>query len=365
MCRVDDLVTATAIRQARSRIDPAFTDSPQFMSPELSAMLGVECWLKVEFCNPIRSFKGRGSSYLAATVPKSARHVLCASAGNFGQAIAYSFRPTGRPVTVYVSRNANPAKVDRIRQLGATVIEHGHDFDEAKLAARDAAGRLAGALFAEDGHDLAITIGAGSIGAELSARQFDAILVPVGNGALISGLACAVKDQHPDTRIVGVVPSAAPSMALSWRARPVPTDTADTRADGVAVRLPVSRALAWMHRWVDDVTTVEEDQIAAAVYELYDLTGLVVEPAAALPLAAARRSPLGRAGRICLILTGSNLDPRMRQALITAAAGPQDPGRDLPADDGIVSVAGIVIGVAGNWPRGRAPDDFPGGRSSR
>ena len=218
MCRVDDLVTATAIRQARSRIDPAFTDSPQFMSPELSAMLGVECWLKVEFCNPIRSFKGRGSSYLAATVPKSARHVLCASAGNFGQAIAYSFRPTGRPVTVYVSRNANPAKVDRIRQLGATVIEHGHDFDEAKLAARDAAGRLAGALFAEDGHDLAITIGAGSIGAELSARQFDAILVPVGNGALISGLACAVKDQHPDTRIVGVVPSAAPSMALSWRA---------------------------------------------------------------------------------------------------------------------------------------------------
>ena len=98
----------------------------------------------------------------------------------------------------------------------------------------------------------------------------------------------------------------------------------------VAVRRPVSRALAWMRRWVDDVTTVEEDQIAAAVYELYHLTGLVVEPAAALPLAAARRSPLGRAGRICLILTGSNLDPRMRQALITAAAGPQDPGRDLP-----------------------------------
>ena len=218
MCRVDDLVTATAIRQARSRIDPAFKDSPQFMSPELSAALGAECWLKVEFCNPIRSFKGRGSSYLAATAPESARHVLCASAGNFGQAIAYSFRPTGRPVTVYVSRSANPAKVERIRRLGATVIEHGRDFDEAKLAAREAAGQLAGALFAEDGHDPAVTIGAGSIGAELNAEPFDVIFVPVGNGALISGLACAVKDQYPATRIVGVVPSAAPSMALSWRA---------------------------------------------------------------------------------------------------------------------------------------------------
>ena len=224
MCRVDDPVTATAIRQARSRIDPAFTDSPQFMSPELSAALGVECWLKVEFCNPIRSFKGRGSSYLAATAPESGRHVLCASAGNFGQAIAYSFRPTGRPVTVYVSRSANPAKVERIRGLGATVVEHGRDFDEAKTAARDAAEQREDALFAEDGYDRAITISAGSIGAELNAELFDVIFVPVGNGALISGLACAVKDQYPVTRIVGVVPSAAPSMALSWRARPAGPD---------------------------------------------------------------------------------------------------------------------------------------------
>ena len=330
MCRVDDPVTATAIRQARSRIDPAFTDSPQFMSPELSAALGVECWLKVEFCNPIRSFKGRGSSYLAATAPEAARHVLCASAGNFGQAIAYSFRATGRPVTVYVSRSANPAKVERIRRLGAAVIEHGRDFDEAKLAARDAAGQLEDALFTEDGYDPAVTIGAGSIGAELNAEPFDVIFVPVGNGALISGLACAVKDQYPATRIVGVVPSAAPAMALSWRAgRPVPTDTADTHADGVAVRRPVPRAVAWMRRWVDDVTEVEEEQIAAAVYQLYDLTGLLVEPAAALPLAAIRRSQPSGAGRICLILTGSNIDPRIRRELTRPAAEPRDPGRNL------------------------------------
>lgn len=330
MCRVDDPVTATAIRQARSRINPAFTDSPQFMSPELSAALGVECWLKVEFCNPIRSFKGRGSSYLAATAPQSARRVLCASAGNFGQAIAYSFRATGRPVTVYVSRSANPAKVERIRRLGAAVIEHGRDFDEAKLAARDAAGQLEDVLFAEDGYDPAITIGVGSIGAELNAEPFDVIFVPVGNGALISGLACAVKDQYPATRIVGVVPSAAPAMALSWRAgQAVPTDTADTHADGVAVRLPVPRALAWMRRWVDDVTEVEEEQIAAAVYQLYDLTGLLVEPAAALPLAAARRSQPSGTGRICLILTGSNIDPRMRRELTRPAAGARDPGRNL------------------------------------
>ena len=95
-----------------------------------------------------------------------------------------------------------------------------------RLAARDAAGQREDALFAEDGYDPAVTIGAGSIGAELNAEPFDVIFVPVGNGALISGLACAVKDQYPATRIVGVVPSAAPSMALSWRAgrqsRPIP-----------------------------------------------------------------------------------------------------------------------------------------------
>ncbi len=290
------------------------------MSPELSRELGVECWLKVEFCNPIRSFKGRGSSYLAAATPESTRHLLCASAGNFGQAMAYSFRRTDRQVTVYVSRRANPAKVDRIVQLGATVIEHGQDFDEAKLAAREAAEHLEEGLFVEDGHDAAITIGAGSIGLELAAEHFDALFVPVGNGALISGLACAVKDLYPDTRILGVVPATAPSMALSWRAgRAVPTDTADTRADGVAVRQPVSRALGWMHQWVDDVATVDEEQIAAAVYQLFDLTGLMVEPAAALPLAMARHTNFGDVGRICLILTGSNIDPRTRQELIFPA----------------------------------------------
>jgi threonine dehydratase len=260
--------------------------------------------------------QGPGQLVSAATTPEPARHVLCASAGNFGQAVSYGFCQADRQVTVYVPRSANPAKIERIRQLGARVVEHGQDFDEAKLAARQAAEHMEEALFVEDGHDAAITIGAGSIGLELAPEHFDAIVVPVGNGALISGLACAVKDACPSTRILGVTPSTAPSMALSWRAgRPIPTDTADTCADGVAVRQPVARAVAWMRRWVDDVTTVDEEQIAAAVYQLFDLTGLLVEPAAAVPLAMARHSHFSDAGRICLILTGSNIDPRIREGL--------------------------------------------------
>jgi threonine dehydratase len=310
------------IQRAAELIDPAFRQTPQFADASLSQRAGTEIVVKVETLNPIRSFKGRGADYLMQGL-QPGREIICASAGNFGQAMAYAGRARGVPVRVFAATTANQGKLARMRQLGAHVVLAGSDFDEAKDAAKAFARDRPESLFVEDGDEPRIAEGAGTIGVELAPMAVGTVLVPVGNGALICGIGTWLKAHAPATRIVGVCAAAAPSMADSWRAgRPVPSQSAQTMADGIAVRVPVPAAVEWMRDCVDDIVLVSEDQILAAVFVIRDALGLLVEPSAAVGVAAAMTGSFAGT-RVGTILTGANLSADLLTQLAPAPVAAQ------------------------------------------
>ncbi|MDP8956600.1 MAG: pyridoxal-phosphate dependent enzyme, partial [Actinomycetota bacterium] len=304
------------ISLASLEIDPVFLHTPQVLSEPLSEQLGITVLCKIESLTPIRSFKGRGADWFFRTTD-DALPVICASAGNFGQGIAYAARARGGRCTVFAAENANPLKVERMRALGADVHLEGTDFDSAKDAARRHAAEV-GARFVEDGAEPAIAEGAGTIAVELGSFPglLDAVLVPVGNGALVTGMGAWIKAYAPHTRVVGVCASGAPSMAESWRAGEVRrTPNVDTIADGIAVREPIARAVGDMGRLVDDVLLVDDTDIVEAMRVAHRHLGVVVEPAGVAGLAAAVRYRDQFAGQtVGIPFCGGNVTPgQMRE----------------------------------------------------
>ncbi|RCV48203.1 hypothetical protein DEF23_25400 [Marinitenerispora sediminis] len=298
------------IEAAAHLVDPAFRDTPQFADESLSRHLGRETFLKIETLNPIRSFKGRGADFLLRQTGET-RAIVCASAGNFGQAMAYTARQRGLSVRVFAAATANRVKIARMRELGARVVIGGDDFDAAKAAAREYARGRAGCVFVEDSHEPLLAEGAGTIGVELAPLRLDTVLVPVGNGALVSGVGRWLKADSPETRVVGVCAAGAPAMAHSWRSgRPVSTSSVRTIADGLAVRVPVPAAVEWMTEVVDDVLLVDDTQVLAALRLLRDMLGIIVEPAAAVGVAALAHHHVPGA-RVGTILTGANFAPEL------------------------------------------------------
>ena len=297
------------IAQAASVIDPVFLDSPQFRAEALEGLLGCRLVVKVETLNPIRSFKGRGTETLAATLD-GRPHLVCATAGNFGQGMAYSARKRGLALTIFAALTANPMKVERMRALGGDVRLAGEDADAAWDAAREFAAAR-GARLVVDGRDVAISEGAGTIGIELLRRPetIDAILVPLGDGALLAGVARWVKAHRPSIRMIGVCASGAPAMERSWRAGRVEEQgPADTIADGIALRAPFPEALGDLAGLVDDIVLVEDGTILEAMRHAHHELGVVLEPAGAAGLAAL----LGdrerfRGQTVATILTGGNI----------------------------------------------------------
>jgi threonine dehydratase len=180
------------IRRSRQIIDPVFLNSPQYDCEPLSNVLGCRLTIKLDFTNPIRSFKGRGASFLVRSLtvrdPNDRQLLVGASAGNWGQAMAYACRQAGRPVILYASVNANPLKIERMCALGAEVRLHGVDFDASKKEAQ-AFAKEVGARMVGDGFDPEVSEGAGTIAIELLQQSagYDAVLVPLGNGAMLNG----------------------------------------------------------------------------------------------------------------------------------------------------------------------------------
>ena len=306
------------IATAARTIDPVFRDSPQFEDAELNAALGRRVELKVETVNPLRSFKGRGADFKMRSLAPGA-HVVCASAGNFGQAIAYTGRSRGAGVTVFVPVGANPAKCARMEAFGATVRRAGADFDAAKEVARAFAAGDPAATFVEDGEDPAFCEGAGTIAIELlRTGPLDAIVVPVGDGALIAGIAVWLKAQRPQVRVIGVCPAGAAAMAESWKARrPVTVARSDTIADGLAVRVPVARAVARLVQLVDEMRVVDDAALRAAMRLAARTLGLVLEPSGAAGIAALAARPV-EGERVVTVLTGSHIHPDHAPELFTA-----------------------------------------------
>ena len=298
-------------------IDPVFLNSPQFDCEPLSERLGVDTILKVETVNPIRNFKGRGTDYLMQRLGAATQSIVCASAGNFGQGMAYACRKRGVPITVFAATKANPLKVERMRALGATVELAGDDFDQAK----DAATRFAAQqrqLYVEDGSPGAIGEGAGTMAVELT-RSFDldAIFIPLGNGSLVNGIGTWMQNASPKTRVIAVCAESAPSMALSWRQRKPVEAESNTIADGIAVRVPVPEAVEIMATTVDEVMLVPDDEMRSWMRHVFADTGLVIEPAGAAGVAAiARVASEWKGSRVATVLTGGNLtEPQVREWL--------------------------------------------------
>jgi threonine dehydratase len=304
-------ISLARIEEARRVIDPVFLDTPQFRSELIGEALDCEVVLKIECLNPIRSFKGRGACYFAHRNRSSAPAPwVCASAGNFGQGLAYAARKHSIPLVVFAGEAANPVKLERMRRLRAEVRLVGRDFDAAKESARRFAEEK-GLTFIEDGREASIAEGAGTIAVELLQRgdRFDAVLVPVGNGALINGIGSWLKARSPRTSVLGVGTVRAPAMERSFRTgKPVSLPgPVVTMADGVGARVAVPEAVDTMLRVVDDMLLVEEEEILRAMRSIFRELGLVVEGAGAVTLAAAsvfRERFRGK--RLALIVGGAN-----------------------------------------------------------
>ena len=237
---------------------------------------------------------------------------MCASAGNLGQALAHSGRHRGLTVTVVAARTASPLKLRQIAAFGAEVRLEGEDIEDARLLAREIA-KAGRAYLVEDSMDLATGEGAATIGLELvrDDPELDVVLVAVGGGAMASGVGYVLRSLAEHVEVIGIQPVGAPAMALSWRQRAVvETDRIETIADGVAGRCPIPEVLADLLVVLDDVMLVGEDSIKVAMRMLYEHAGLVVEPSAALGVAAVLEEPERFAGRrVTTILCGSNVDP--------------------------------------------------------
>jgi threonine dehydratase len=302
------------IRSAIPKIAPVFRNTPQFACPALGEALDCELIVKLETANPVRSFKARGTETVMARLAEStvAISAVCASAGNLGLAMAYSGQRRGISVTVVAGAGANPVKLNRIRALGATVRIVGVDIEDARHLARQMAD-IEGAFLVEDSENLDTCEGAGTIGIELveGAGRLDVVLVALGGGAMATGVGYVFKRLAPEVEIVCVQPRGAPAMALSWRAKSVvETDRIETIADGVAGRRPIPAVLDDLLAVADHVPLVEEQSIIAGMRMLYRHAGLVVEPSAALGVAAILEDRSRYRGkRVVTIICGGNVVP--------------------------------------------------------
>ena len=297
-----------SIEDARQLLARYIDKTPLVRSDTLSAP-GRDVFLKDETVLPTGSFKVRGALYaLSVTLARrSISEVVAASTGNHGAAVAYAGAQLGVPARIFLPIGANPVKAARIRDLGATLVETGVDLSDAIDAAADYAAR-AQAFFLHDASDPLIPFGTATIGAELCEQcpAVDRVYVPMGDTALIRGVASAIRLTDRRVHITGVVAASAPAYALSWQAGAVvETATAHTIADGLAIRRPLQPNVDAIRALVDTVTMVSEQEMLDAIVWLRDHDGLVAEPAAAASVAALRKDASLRGTSVALV-TGRN-----------------------------------------------------------
>jgi threonine dehydratase len=304
------------IQAARRVIDPVFLDTPLYRCEALERALGCALSIKLETANPVRSFKGRGTEVVASLLAGNGpRAVVCASAGNLGQALAWSGRGRGLDVTVVGGRMAPPALDARLELVDG-------DFDMARERAA-AVARHDGIRLVEDSLDIETCEGAATIGLELAdaVPSFDAVLIALGGGALATGVGHVVKARAPEVEVICVQPLGAPAMTYSWRQRHVvTTGSTSTIADGVAGRRPIPAVLGDLLLVADDAVLVQEASIIAGMRMLLSHAGLVVEPSAALGIAAVLEDRDRFAGRhVVTIVCGSNVDLDAYHRWVSAA----------------------------------------------
>jgi len=309
------------VEAARDRLRGAIYATPCPYSQTLSELTGARCFVKLENLQMTGSFKERGAANLLQQLDQAARArgVIAASAGNHGLAVAFHAARLGIPAVIVMPEWAPLIKVTSSRRHGAEVILFGANYDEAYGHARDVAARR-GLEFVHPFDDARVIAGQGTLGLELLAQrpEMNAVLVPVGGGGLAAGVGLAVKARRPEVRVIGVQAEGIPAMkrALEAGSR-VTLPAASTLADGIAVRQVGALTLEAAKRYVDDVVTVSEEELANAILLLLEIEKTVVEGAGAAPLAALLNRPLGLAGAsVVLVLSGGNIDVTMLSRII-------------------------------------------------
>ncbi len=298
---------------ARRRLQGAIYETPCPYSQTLSELSGARCFVKLENLQMTGSFKERGAANLLLQLEAAARArgVVAASAGNHGLAVAFHAARLGIPAVIVMPEWAPLIKVTSSRRYGAEVILHGANYDEAYARAREVEAER-GLAFVHPFDDPRVIAGQGTLGLELLEQraEMDAVLVPVGGGGLIGGVALAIKSHRPSVRVIGVQAAALAAMrgALEARAR-VTLPAASSIADGIAVRQVGEQTLALAQKYVDEIVTVDEEELANAILLLLEIEKTVVEGAGAAPLAALLNRPLDLVGRnVVLVLSGGNID---------------------------------------------------------
>jgi threonine dehydratase len=314
------------VLRARERIARHLPRTPAWSYPALSAKLGCELFVKHENHQPVGAFKVRGGVNLVAglSAAERARGVIAATRGNHGLSVAWAAHRFGVRAVIVVPHGNNPEKNEAIAALGAELVLHGRDFDEAREHAESLVKRQ-GYRYVHSANEPALVAGVATAALELfeDVRDLDALVVPVGLGSGICGAALAREARSPRTRLIGVQAERAPSLYLSWRERrPVPTPSADTFADGLATRVPQELTLAGILRFVDDFALVSESAIAQAIRDLLRYTHNLAEGAGAAPLAAVeslRESLRGK--RVAMMLSGGNLDTQTLRSVLAGEIG--------------------------------------------
>ncbi|HEX7008949.1 MAG TPA: threonine ammonia-lyase [Phycisphaeraceae bacterium] len=308
-------VTLADVQAARERIRGAIYDSPCPESIPLSELTGCRVYCKLDYLQRTGSFKERGArnALLLLDEAKRRRGVIAASAGNHALALSYHSKLLGIPATVVMPRFAPLIKVTSCRRMGATVVLHGEDFAQARAKADELA-QQQGLTYIHGFNDPAIIAGQGTLGLEILEQvpDVEAVVVPIGGGGLIAGIALAVKAIRPQVQVIGVEAAASPAFAAAMEAgRPVQVPIRPTLADGLAVGRVGDLALELARQHVDRAVQVDEDALGLAILRLLEMEKSVVEGAGAAPLAALLSGQLPElAGkRVVLVLCGGNIDP--------------------------------------------------------
>ncbi|HWW98797.1 MAG TPA: threonine ammonia-lyase [Edaphobacter sp.] len=323
---MSDLITSSSISladvvAARERVSGSIYYSPCPHSQMLSALTGQQVYLKLENLQMTGSFKERGALNRIATLTpeQAARGVVAASAGNHAQGVAYHATKRGIRALIVMPLATPLVKVTATRGFGAEVLLYGANYDEAcEEATRLCAAE--GMTFIHPFDDAVVMAGQGTIGLELLEQvpQLEAVVVPIGGGGLIGGIACAIKESRPEIRVIGVQTSRLPSMvAARLVGHPVTVEPATTIADGIAVRRAGDVTLPVVERYVDEIVTVDEDEIASAILVLLEREKTLAEGAGATALAALLQKKTSLNGaHTAVMVCGGNIDVTLLSRII-------------------------------------------------
>jgi threonine dehydratase len=308
---------------ASKRIGPYLRPTALHRYPALDALAGAELWVKHENHQPVGAFKVRGGVNLLSQLDAGTRSrgVIAASTGNHGQSVAYAARLFGIRAIIYVPEQANPVKVESMQALGAEVIAHGADFDEAREQCEKQAAEE-GLRYIHSGDEPQLIAGVATATLEVLTEQptVEVIVVPVGGGSGAAAACIVAKAISPSVSVIGVQSSAAPAAYNSWRGRRLTTAPMGTFAEGLATRTAFGLPQSIMWDLLDDFVLVSDDELRTATRTMIEKTHNLVEPAGAAGLAAVLADPRRFASRgVAVMCTGGNISPSQLVALFQPA----------------------------------------------